>query len=77
MRVILLQTSLHLDIWLQSYVNAKNNIKQQNLNTIFAYTVSPNKMGTKTQEDIILKLGQPHPWYFHQLKVNLVYIKCV
>ena len=36
---ILLQTPLQLDNWLQSYdefVNAKNNIKQRNLNTVFA-----------------------------------------
>ena len=35
----LMQTPLQLDIWLQSYegfVNAKNNIKQRNLNTVFA-----------------------------------------
>ena len=35
---ILMQTPLQLDIWLQSYkafVNAKNNIKQRNLNTVF------------------------------------------
>ena len=34
-----MQTPLQLDIWLQSYegfVNAKNNIKQGNLNTVFA-----------------------------------------
>ena len=38
---ILMQTPLQLDIWLQSYeefVNAKNNIKQRNLNTVFANT---------------------------------------
>ena len=31
--------TIQLDIWLQSYeefVNAKNNIKQRNLNTVFA-----------------------------------------
>ena len=36
---ILMQTPLQFDIWLQSYVgfeNAKNNIKQRNLNTVFA-----------------------------------------
>ena len=36
---ILIQTLLQLDIWLQSYeelVNAKNNIKQRNLTTVFA-----------------------------------------
>ena len=36
---ILRQTSLKLDIWLQSYkqfVNTENNIKQKNLNTVFA-----------------------------------------
>ena len=36
---ILMQIPLQLDIWLQSYegfVNAKNNIKQRNLNTVFA-----------------------------------------
>ena len=34
-----MQTPLQLDIWLQSYEgfdNAKNNIKQRNLNTVFA-----------------------------------------
>ena len=34
-----MQTPLQLDIWLQSYegfVNTKNNIKQRNLNTVFA-----------------------------------------
>ena len=34
-----MQTPLKLDIWLQSYeefVNAKNNIKQKNLDTVFA-----------------------------------------
>ena len=34
-----MQTSLQLDIWLQSYEgfdNAKNNKKQRNLNTVFA-----------------------------------------
>ena len=34
-----MQTPLQYDIWIQSYeesVNAKNNIKQRNLNTIFA-----------------------------------------
>ena len=33
------KTPLQLDIWIQSYegfVNAKNNIKQRNLNTVFA-----------------------------------------
>ena len=37
--LILMQTPLHFNIWLQSYegyVNAKNNIKQRNLNTVFA-----------------------------------------
>ena len=44
---ILMQTPLQSDIWLQSYegfVNAKNNVKQRNLNTIFAnisITTSP------------------------------------
>ena len=36
---ILIQTPLQLEIWLQSYeefVNAKNDIKQRNLNTVFA-----------------------------------------
>ena len=36
---ILMQTPLQLDIWLQSYewfINGKNNIKQRNLNTVFA-----------------------------------------
>ena len=36
---ILMQTPLQLDIWLRSYErfdNAKNNIKQRNLNTVFA-----------------------------------------
>ena len=36
---ILMLTPLQLDNWLQSYeelVNAKNNIKQRNLNTVFA-----------------------------------------
>ena len=36
---ILMQTPLQLDIWLQSYTrfdNAKNNIKQRNLNPVFA-----------------------------------------
>ena len=42
-----MQTPLQLDIWLQSYegfVNAKNNIKQRNLNTVFdniSKTTSP------------------------------------
>ena len=34
-----MQTLLQLDIWLQSYEgfdNAKNNMKQRNLNTVFA-----------------------------------------
>ena len=34
-----MQTPLQLDIWLRSYErfdNAKNNIKQRNLNTVFA-----------------------------------------
>ena len=34
-----MQTPLKLDVWLQSYeefVNPKNNIKQKNLNTVFA-----------------------------------------
>ena len=33
-----MQTPLQVDIWLQSYeifVNAKNRIKQRNLNTVF------------------------------------------
>ena len=37
---ILMQTPLQLDVWLQSYeefVNAKNIIKQRNLNTVFAH----------------------------------------
>ena len=44
---ILMQTPLQLDIWLQSYAkfdNAKNNIKQRNLNLVFCYiskTTSP------------------------------------
>ena len=36
---IFVQTPLQLDIWLQSYAgfdNAKNNIKQMNLNPVFA-----------------------------------------
>ena len=35
-----MQTPLQLDIWLQSYegfVNAKNNIKQRNFNTVSQY----------------------------------------
>ena len=34
-----MQTPLQLDVWLQSYKrfdNAKNNMKQRNLNTVFA-----------------------------------------
>ena len=34
-----MQTPLQSDIWLESYdgfVNAKNNVKQRNLNTVFA-----------------------------------------
>ena len=34
-----MQTLLRLDIWIQSYskfVNVKNNVKQENLNTVFA-----------------------------------------
>ena len=34
-----MQTPFQLDMWLQSYegfVNAKNNIQQRNLNTVFA-----------------------------------------
>ena len=44
---ILMQTPIQLDIWLQSYAgfdNAKNNIKQRNLNPVFAnisITTSP------------------------------------
>ena len=44
---ILMQTPLQLDIWLQSYEgfdNAKNKMKQRNLNTVFANiskTISP------------------------------------
>ena len=41
---ILMQTPLQLDIWLQSYeefVNAKNNIKQRNWNTVFANISKP------------------------------------
>ena len=37
--LILMQTPLKLDIWLQSceeFVNAKNNIEQRNLNPVFA-----------------------------------------
>ena len=36
---ILMQTPLHLNIWLQSYeeyFNAENNIQQENVNTVFA-----------------------------------------
>ena len=36
---IVMQTPLKLNIWLQSYegfVNAKNNIKERNLNIVFA-----------------------------------------
>ena len=43
-RFILMQTPLQLDIWLQSYEgfdNAKNNIKQRNLNTVFANISNP------------------------------------
>ena len=35
-----MQTPLQLDVWLQSYevfVNAKNIVKQRNLNTVFAH----------------------------------------
>ena len=38
-RFILMQTPLQMNIWLQSYEgfdNAKNNMKQRNLNTVFA-----------------------------------------
>ena len=44
---ILIQTPLKFDIWLQSYeefVNAKNIIKQKNLNTVFAH-ISPKQYG--------------------------------
>ena len=39
-----MQTPLQLDIWLQSYeefVNAKNNIKERNWNTVFANISKP------------------------------------
>ena len=41
---IFMQTPLLLDIWLQSYkefINATNNIKQRNLNTVFANISKP------------------------------------
>ena len=41
---ILMQTPLQLNIWLQSYeelVNAKNNIKERNWNTVFANISKP------------------------------------
>ena len=37
----------------------------------------PQKMETKTGEDITSKLGQPHPSNFRFLKAHLVEIKCV
>ena len=49
--IILMQAPLQLDIWLQSYEgfdNAKNNIKQRNLNTVFA-NISKTTFPTSTQ----------------------------
>ena len=40
-----MQTTLQLDIWLQNYeefVNAKNNIKKRNWNTVFSQYLKTN-----------------------------------
>ena len=51
---ILMQTPLQLDIWLQSYEefdNAKNNMKQRNLKTVFA---NISKTTTPTSDSFLL-----------------------
>ena len=51
---ILMQTPLQLDIWLQSSeesVYAKNNIKQRNLNTVFA---NISKTTSQTSDSFLL-----------------------
>ena len=53
-----IQTPLQLDIWLQSYeelVNAKNNMKQRNLNTVFA---NISKTTFPTSDSFLLIMSQ-------------------
>ena len=55
---ILMQTPLQLDIWLQSYEgfgNAKNNIMQRNLNTVFA---NISKTTSPTSDSFLLIMSQ-------------------
>ena len=55
---ILMLTPLQLDNWLQIYeelVNAKNNIKQRNLNTVFANT---SKSIFPTSDSFLLIMSQ-------------------
>ena len=53
-----MQTPLQLDIWLQSYDgfdNAKNNMKQRNLNTVFA---NITKTTSPTSNSLLLIMSQ-------------------
>ena len=55
---ILMQTPLQLDMWLQSYAgfdNAKNNIKQRNLNHVFA---NISKTTSPTSDSFLLIMSQ-------------------
>ena len=64
---ILIQTPLQLDIWLQSYegfVNAKNNTKQKNLNTVFA---NISKTTSPTSDSFLLIMSQMSRKYFLKL----------
>ena len=59
-----MQTPLQLDIWLQSseeFVNIKNNIKQRNLNTIFA---NISKTTSPTSDSFLLIMS--HIFFFMQ-----------
>ena len=66
---ILMQTPLQLDIWLQSYEgfdHAKNNMKQRNLNTVFA---NISKTLSPTSDSFLLIMSQFWflPWWHDEL----------
>ena len=74
---ILMQTPLRLDIWLQGYEgfhNAKNNMKQRNLNTVFA-NISKTTSPTSDSFLLIMSHIQKCEITFHrkndELKLNL------
>ena len=81
---ILMQTPFQLDIWLQSYAgfdNAENNIKQRNLNPVFANiskTTSPISNSFLSQMTKTCALSLPFTFsfatiYWRKLMVELYF----